>query len=151
MVSVLFPPFLLCNNKYLYSTTGSDVDYQKTVGTLPLQLLGMLQRLFGLAKKRKIDILSGLDGVVHAGEMLVVLGKYCPFPHSCAVTDTDFCQAHPVVVVPPSSRPSLAKRMVSSLTKPHTSTIKESHPSKCTRISEERLSTRLKWTCTSPT
>lgn len=60
----------------LHIHSGSDVDYQKTVGNLPLQLVGIVQRLFGLGGKRRIDILQGLDGVVHAGELLVVLGMY---------------------------------------------------------------------------
>lgn len=54
---------------------GSDVDYQRTVGNLPLQVINIAKKLVGLGGKRRIDILSGLDGVVHAGELLVVLGQ----------------------------------------------------------------------------
>jgi ABC-type multidrug transport system ATPase subunit len=53
---------------------GSATDYQKSVGNVALELVGMFQKLFGMAKPRKIDILQNLDGVVHSGEMLVVLG-----------------------------------------------------------------------------
>lgn len=52
---------------------GSDADYQKTVGNLPLYLLGQLRDLIG-HRKRKVQILEGVDGVLDAGEMLVVLG-----------------------------------------------------------------------------
>jgi ATP-binding cassette subfamily G (WHITE) protein 2 (PDR) len=52
---------------------GTDADYQKTVGNFPFQIYGKFQELFGLGK-RKIDILHGFDGVVKAGELLVVLG-----------------------------------------------------------------------------
>ena len=52
---------------------GSAADYQKSVGNVPLELWGLAKRLMG-AKQRRIDILRNLDGLVHAGEMLVVLG-----------------------------------------------------------------------------
>lgn len=39
-----------------------------------LGVVGLAKKLLGLAKPHKIDILQNLDGVVHAGEMLVVLG-----------------------------------------------------------------------------
>ncbi|XAO22858.1 hypothetical protein I312_101633 [Cryptococcus bacillisporus CA1280] len=52
---------------------GSDADYQKTVGNLPLAGLGALRDLIG-NRKRKVQILNGIDGVLEAGEMLVVLG-----------------------------------------------------------------------------
>lgn len=54
---------------------GSATDYQKTVSNVALQVAGALRDFLHLgAKKRRIDILRGLDGVVNAGEMLVVLG-----------------------------------------------------------------------------
>ncbi|KAJ6011707.1 hypothetical protein N7522_002062 [Penicillium canescens] len=46
---------------------GMSTDYQKTVGNSILSL--MTQR-----RKRRIDILHGLEGLVNAGEMLLVLG-----------------------------------------------------------------------------
>lgn len=54
-------------------------DYQKTVGNLALAGLGALRDLIG-NRKRKVQILNGIDGVLEAGEMLVVLGppgRYC--------------------------------------------------------------------------
>lgn len=52
---------------------GSAADYQKSVGNAPLEAWSIVKRLMG-AKQRRIDILRNLDGLVHAGEMLVVLG-----------------------------------------------------------------------------
>ncbi|PSK43144.1 Brefeldin A resistance protein [Elsinoe australis] len=52
---------------------GTATDYQKSVGNVPLQIVGAARKLMG-AKERRIDILRNLDGLVHAGEMLVVLG-----------------------------------------------------------------------------
>jgi len=53
---------------------GSDTDYQKSVGNVLLEVSGAVKKLIGSEKPRKIDILQHLDGVVHNGEMLVVLG-----------------------------------------------------------------------------
>ncbi|KFY20922.1 hypothetical protein V491_03314 [Pseudogymnoascus sp. VKM F-3775] len=53
---------------------GSATDYQKTVGNVVLQAIGMAKKLFGRGKPGKIDILRHMDGVVNHGEMLVVLG-----------------------------------------------------------------------------
>ncbi|OAP65341.1 hypothetical protein AYL99_01313 [Fonsecaea erecta] len=52
---------------------GSATDYQKTVGTAPFQVVGLLRQLMG-AGQRRINILRGFDGLVNHGEMLVVLG-----------------------------------------------------------------------------
>jgi ATP-binding cassette subfamily G (WHITE) protein 2 (PDR) len=52
---------------------GSDTDYQKSVGNVWLEGPGLFKRLKG-NKGRKINILQSLDGLVEAGEMLVVLG-----------------------------------------------------------------------------
>jgi ATP-binding cassette subfamily G (WHITE) protein 2 (PDR) len=52
---------------------GADTDYQKSVGNIWLEGPGLIKRLRG-DKGRKINILQGLDGLVEAGEMLVVLG-----------------------------------------------------------------------------
>ena len=52
---------------------GADTDYQKSVGNVWLEGPGLIKRLRG-NKGRKIDILQNLDGLVEAGEMLVVLG-----------------------------------------------------------------------------
>ena len=53
---------------------GSATDYQKTVGNVPLEIVGFAKRLFGLEKPRQIDILRHFDGVVESGEMCLVLG-----------------------------------------------------------------------------
>lgn len=53
---------------------GSATDYQKSVSNIWLEVVGLTKKLLGLGKPRKIDILQNLDGVVHEGEMLVVLG-----------------------------------------------------------------------------
>ncbi|ETN41430.1 uncharacterized protein HMPREF1541_03366 [Cyphellophora europaea CBS 101466] len=52
---------------------GTGTDYQKSVGNIYLQAAGVFRRLMG-ASQRRIDILQNFDGLVHAGEMLVVLG-----------------------------------------------------------------------------
>lgn len=52
---------------------GADTDYQKSVGNVWLEGPGLIKKLRG-DKGRKIDILQNLDGLVEAGEMLVVLG-----------------------------------------------------------------------------
>ncbi|KAF2116373.1 ABC drug exporter AbcA [Lophiotrema nucula] len=52
---------------------GSATDYQKSVGNVWLEGPGLARRLMG-GGQRKIDILQHLDGLVEAGEMLVVLG-----------------------------------------------------------------------------
>jgi ATP-binding cassette subfamily G (WHITE) protein 2 (PDR) len=52
---------------------GADTDYQKSVGNIWLEGPGLFKRLRG-NKGRKINILQNLDGLVEAGEMLVVLG-----------------------------------------------------------------------------
>ncbi|WRT64947.1 uncharacterized protein IL334_001887 [Kwoniella shivajii] len=52
---------------------GSDADYQKTVSNLPLSLFGSLRDMIG-NRKKKVQILKSMDGVLEAGEMLVVLG-----------------------------------------------------------------------------
>ncbi|RFN50742.1 atpase [Fusarium flagelliforme] len=54
---------------------GAETDYQKDVGNVWLGLPSMAREVFQPnAGKRRIDILSGFDGVINAGEMCVVLG-----------------------------------------------------------------------------
>ncbi|KAE8446223.1 hypothetical protein EG329_012448 [Mollisiaceae sp. DMI_Dod_QoI] len=53
---------------------GLATDYQKSVGNVIFEVAGFTKKLLGMSKPRKIDILQNLDGVVHSGEMLVVLG-----------------------------------------------------------------------------
>ncbi|KAF1938793.1 ABC transporter CDR4 [Clathrospora elynae] len=52
---------------------GSDTDYQKSVGNVWLEGPGLIKKFMG-NKGRKIDILQHCDGLVEAGEMLVILG-----------------------------------------------------------------------------
>ena len=52
---------------------GSATDYQKSVGNIPLEVVGLVRRLLGQGQRR-IEILRNLEGVINHGEMLVVLG-----------------------------------------------------------------------------
>lgn len=52
---------------------GSGSDFQKDVGNIFWQAIGWGKRLLG-KKGHRIDILRNFEGVVNAGEMLVVLG-----------------------------------------------------------------------------
>jgi len=52
---------------------GSATDYQKTVGNIFIEVVGIARRLLGQGQ-RKIQILRDFDGVVNSGEMLMVLG-----------------------------------------------------------------------------
>lgn len=52
---------------------GAGTDYQKSVANVWLGIAESMRGLFR-GKKGRIDILSNFDGVVHNGEMLVVLG-----------------------------------------------------------------------------
>ncbi|PLB45040.1 ABC drug exporter AbcA [Aspergillus steynii IBT 23096] len=53
---------------------GSDTDYQKSVGNVWFEALGLARKALGTHSQRRIQILQNLEGVVEAGEMLVVLG-----------------------------------------------------------------------------
>ena len=53
---------------------GSPLDYQKTFGNYPLEIGSIFNRIVGRGKQ-KIQILRNFDGLVHSGEMLVVLGR----------------------------------------------------------------------------
>ncbi|KAL9057263.1 MAG: hypothetical protein Q9162_002467 [Coniocarpon cinnabarinum] len=53
---------------------GSATDYQKSVGNVLLDIVGLARKALRLDKPRRIDILRNLEGVVQPGEMLVVLG-----------------------------------------------------------------------------
>ena len=53
---------------------GAATDYQKDVGNIWLESVGMAKKALGQAKPRRIDILRDFEGIVHSGEMLVVLG-----------------------------------------------------------------------------
>ena len=51
----------------------ATTDYQKTVGNYPLEVPGLARRFLGQGRRR-VDILRNFEGLVRAGEMLVVLG-----------------------------------------------------------------------------
>lgn len=53
---------------------GNATDYQKDVGNVWLEIVGAAKNLLGMGKPRRIDILRNFDGLVNAGEMLVILG-----------------------------------------------------------------------------
>ncbi|MCJ1308910.1 hypothetical protein MMC25_002565 [Agyrium rufum] len=53
---------------------GQASDYQKSVGNVFLEVVSIGRKLLGMAKPRKIQILQDFEGIVEAGEMLVVLG-----------------------------------------------------------------------------
>lgn len=53
---------------------GAETDYQQTVGSVWLQAGAALARLVTRKKQRRVDILRNFEGVVRAGELLVVLG-----------------------------------------------------------------------------
>ncbi|KIX01882.1 uncharacterized protein Z518_07821 [Rhinocladiella mackenziei CBS 650.93] len=51
----------------------AGTDYQKDVANVWLEATGLVRRVIGYGRRR-IDILRNFDGVLHKGEMLVVLG-----------------------------------------------------------------------------
>ncbi|KAK2063441.1 hypothetical protein LY76DRAFT_535057 [Colletotrichum caudatum] len=54
---------------------GNETDYQKDVGNIWFELPGLVRKLTSkTGGQRRIDILRDFNGVVEAGEMLVVLG-----------------------------------------------------------------------------
>lgn len=57
----------------------SDVEYQQTVGNTILSGIGTIRDAIG-GRKRKVQIINQFDGILEAGEMLVVLGP----PGRCA-------------------------------------------------------------------
>lgn len=58
----------------VYGTSETALDFKSTVGNIPLTLFGFAKRLVGLGIKRKVQILRDFDGLLDAGEMLLVLG-----------------------------------------------------------------------------
>ncbi|KAI5456898.1 ABC-2 type transporter-domain-containing protein [Mariannaea sp. PMI_226] len=53
---------------------GAETDYQKDVANVWLEVPGIVRKATRTETKQKIDILHGFDGIIHPGEMLVVLG-----------------------------------------------------------------------------
>lgn len=52
---------------------GTATDFQKSVGNVFLEVAGIFRKLHQ-GRQQRIDILHDLEGVVHSGEMLCVLG-----------------------------------------------------------------------------
>lgn len=52
---------------------GSSTDFQKSVGNIFLEAGTVFKKLLR-TRQRRVDILHDLEGVVHSGEMLAVLG-----------------------------------------------------------------------------
>jgi ATP-binding cassette subfamily G (WHITE) protein 2 (PDR) len=52
---------------------GSETDYQKTVGNVFVEAVGIVRRILGVGQRR-IQILRDFDGVLNSGDMLMVLG-----------------------------------------------------------------------------
>ena len=50
------------------------VDYQKTVANIPLSWISGARTLVQGGRKTRVKIMNSVDGVLEAGEMLVVLG-----------------------------------------------------------------------------
>lgn len=50
-----------------------NIDYQKTVSNILISAASTARDLIS-NRKRKVQILKGIDGVLESGEMLVVLG-----------------------------------------------------------------------------
>lgn len=53
---------------------GTPTDYQKTVANTFLEGANLFRSMVGRRREQRIDILRDLEGVVHSGEMLCVLG-----------------------------------------------------------------------------
>lgn len=54
---------------------GTAADYQMDFANFWLKGAGWFRSVLGLQKKVRIDILRDFEGIVHSGEMLVVLGR----------------------------------------------------------------------------
>lgn len=54
---------------------GTAADYQMDFANFWLKGAGWFRNVLGLQKKVRIDILRDFEGIVHSGEMLVVLGR----------------------------------------------------------------------------
>jgi hypothetical protein len=54
---------------------GTAADYQMNFANTWLKAVDWLRGVLGMEKKVRIDILREFEGIVHSGEMLVVLGR----------------------------------------------------------------------------
>jgi ATP-binding cassette subfamily G (WHITE) protein 2 (PDR) len=50
------------------------MEYQKTVGNVPLEVCAIFRWMMG-TRKHRIQILKDFDGIVRPGEILLVLGR----------------------------------------------------------------------------
>lgn len=140
---------------------GAGTDYQKDVANILLDLGGMVRGVFGGVKKNRIDILQKFDGVVHKGEMLVVLG---PPGSGCSTFLKTVSGEMNGIFVEDSSyfnyQGKCGFRLLSISWpietillwwKDGTDSLPQVCPQrKCTSSTAVRPSTRLKWTSTSP-
>jgi hypothetical protein len=53
---------------------GNPTDYQKSVGSVWLELVELVRKITRTGANRKIEILREFDGLVKSGEMIVALG-----------------------------------------------------------------------------
>lgn len=108
---------------------GTDSDYQTTVGNLPLKAFGALKSAIGQGG-RKVQILSGVDGILEPGDMLVVLGPpgRCDELVSCDSHQADIVSF--AVVARPSSRRWQMRRTASISKRTPKSTTAASRPSR---------------------
>lgn len=75
---------------------GKPIDYQKSVGNVWFEAIGLARNLFGSKRKSKMDILQNFDGLVESGESLVVLG---PLGSGCStLLKTIAGEAHVIYV-----------------------------------------------------
>lgn len=73
-----YKPYSLncCWKNLSASGASTDVAYQSTVANSPTKMLGMLYRAIRPAKEGdSFEILKPMDGIINAGELLVVLGR----------------------------------------------------------------------------
>ena len=69
----------VCSVTTLFLDDADLLDYQKTVANLPLSWYGSTKHYL-TGTRRRVQILDSVDGVLEAGELLVVLGP----PGRCA-------------------------------------------------------------------
>ena len=124
---------------------GAESDYQRTVGNVWLRLAGGVRKLLG-HRARRIDILRGFDGLVEAGEMLVVLG---PPGSGCSTFLKTISGETHGFTVDKDSYINYQGESVDRISRDKL-TVQGSARNRCTRTSAARPSTRPRSTCTSP-
>lgn len=152
---------------------GSPTDYQKDVFNALLSIGGMVRNLTG-SGKQKVQILNNFNGLVRSGEMLVVLGRPGRYVHEWQNNVLN-CRHNPSNTIFPSGCSTFLKTIAGEMSgiyvnddsymnyqgmPPGTArfdkillTLPRRQASRlrlCTSSSEEKLSSVLKLTCTSP-